>query len=246
MQVRSTLISVSLLIWSLAANPPTILHEVAIERNAYSLIYDGQHKQPRWVHEQIFSSRIDGKADRGKYDFKEDALIPALIRATKDDYLRSGFDRGHMCPAGDAKFSETAMEETFFLSNISPQYPQLNRGCWAQLEKHIRNLAAKHDAIHVFTGPLFLSRLEADGKRYVKYEVIGKTEIAVPTHYFKIVFNQSNQHIESYIVPNEPIAKNESLESFKTTLEKVERAAGFVLKNAPLSQGSEQVSGERN
>jgi len=79
----------------------------------------------------------------------------------------------------------------------------------------------------------YLSKLEADGKRYVRYEVIGENEVAVPTHFFKIVMGLDGAIMEAYILPNEPISSGVSFDSFKTTIEKVERAAGFIFGGKP-------------
>jgi endonuclease G, mitochondrial len=68
------------------------------------------------------------------------------------------------------------------------------------------------------------------GKKYVKYEVIGANDVSVPTHYFKIVFSSEGSLLESYIVPNEPIAAEVPLKDFMTTIEKIERASGIVFK----------------
>ena len=93
----------------------------------------------------------------------------------------------------------------------------------------IRYLAKEHGEIHVFSGPLYLSHTEADGRKFVTYEVIGENEVAVPSAFFKIILSVDNDPIEAYILPNKPIASNEQLESFQTTVEKVEKAAGMVL-----------------
>jgi endonuclease G, mitochondrial len=147
------------------------------------------------------------------------------------DYYGSGFDRGHLCPAGDCKHSEEAMDDSFFLTNISPQNPNFNRGYWAALERHVRDLTKEHGSIHVFTGGLYLPKDEADGKRYVKYQVIGANDVAVPTHYFKLILDEKDKPIEAFILPNEPIASNVPLEQFKTTLEKIEKVSGIVFNS---------------
>jgi len=73
--------------------------------------------------------------DRSKSNFTEDASIPAVFRAKLQDYFRSGYDRGHMVPAADAKLSQDAMDETFLLSNIAPQVGVgFNRHCQSRGE----------------------------------------------------------------------------------------------------------------
>ncbi|MBX3719986.1 MAG: DNA/RNA non-specific endonuclease [Parachlamydiales bacterium] len=210
------------------------VHPIAdfkIEREAYHLVYDSQHKQAKWVYEHLTADRINGSADRSKFDFMEDPLIPALLRSTKEDYAKSGFDRGHLCPAADARTNDNAMKETFYLSNISPQCPQFNRGYWAQLEKHVRVLAQEHGSVHVYTGGLYLPREESDGKRYVRYQVIGPNDVAVPTHYFKIILDDRYKLIEAFVLPNQPISANTPLEQFTASLEKIEKSAGALFRS---------------
>lgn len=206
--------------------------EILIERESYILAYDGRCKQARWVYEELTTGRVQGAIERKQFHFKEDPLIPASIRSTKEDYAGSGFDRGHLCPAADAKFNENMMEETFFLSNVSPQCPEFNRGFWSKLETHVRSLALQHGAVDVFTGGLYLPRDDGTGKRFVKYQVIGKNDVAVPTHYFKVIFGRGGSPLESYILPNEQISAETPLKEFRTTLEKVEKAAGIVFSES--------------
>ena len=85
----------------------------------------------------------------------------------------------------------------------------------------------------MFTGPLYLPEVEADGKKYVKYEVIGKNNVAVPTHYFKLVLVESKKQyipLEAYILPNKPINNMTGFQEFQTTMEKVEILSGIIFK----------------
>lgn len=209
--------------------------EKLIKRKAYSLSYNFKHKQANWVYEHLMQDKITNKVDR-RFPFVEDPLVPKIFRTTHEDYTRSGFDRGHLCPAADAHWSEKATRETFFLSNISPQCPKFNQEYWAGLERRVRELTKKHKALHVFTGPLYLPYQEKDGKRYIKYQVIGKNDIAVPTHYFKILFDKHWKLLEAYILPNEEISRDTPLDKFLTSVEKVEQAAGVVFLKHTLGK----------
>jgi endonuclease G len=202
--------------------------EWIIEREPYTLAYDGRSKQALFVYEKLTSACAEGGAERSSCHFKQDPQIPASLRSTHEDYTGSGFDRGHLCPAADASSSQEGMKETFYLSNISPQSPSFNRGYWQKLEAHVRTLAVKLGSIHVYTGGLYLPRQESNGKRFVKYQVIGSNDVAVPTHYFKVALGDQGNLLEAYILPNEQIAADIPLAQFHTTLEKVEKAAGII------------------
>ena len=143
---------------------------------------------------------MDGSVNRDRFSFHEDKQLPACVRSILNDYRKSGFDRGHLAPAADHKDSEKSMKDTFLLSNISPQDPNLNRVYWAKLEKYVRELVYKHGKVTVVTGPLFLPKTRKDGKKFVSYQVIGNNNVAVPTHYFKIIRAKSLE--EAYIMPN--------------------------------------------
>lgn len=194
------------------------------------LAYDGKTRNPHWVYEKLSAESLKGSVDRGHFDFKEDPLIPAILRATNEDYKGSGFDRGHLCPAADARSSLEVMKETFYLSNIAPQTPHLNRKYWLKLEKHARDLTKAYELVEVVSGALYMPQEDKDGKRYVKYQVIGANDVAVPTHFFKAIRCQKATavKIEAYIIPNQPIQQDPPLSEFKVALEKVEKAAGIV------------------
>lgn len=107
-----------------------------------------------------------------------------------------------------------------------------NRNMWNSLEKYTRSLLKTSPNVYVCTGPLYLPRKEADGKRYVKYEVIGPNSVAVPTHFFKvIVFETADQShaMEAYVLPNQAIDDKTPLKSFLVPPESIERHAGLLL-----------------
>lgn len=194
-----------------------------ISRQGYKLRFDCRSKNASIVYECLTRKNIENKTDRSKCKFKEDKLIPKIFRNTIKDFKHSGYDRGHLAPAANHP-------GTFFLSNISPQNPNFNRGYWKKLEKYIRDQTKIYTSIDVFTGPLFLPVETGDGKKWVKYQVIGKNEVAVPTHFFKIAFLDSKV-VRSFIVPNTDIHPDTPLNKFLTTLEKVEKASGFTFQD---------------
>ncbi|CAG8587402.1 9295_t:CDS:2 [Ambispora gerdemannii] len=190
-----------------------------------------------WVAEHITNETLkrgDG-VERSKSHFKEDTNIPEKFRAMLKDYFKSGYDRGHLVPAGDVKFSQEAMDETFFLTNISPQVGDgFNRDYWSLLEEFCRRLVSKQGFkdVYVFSGPLYLPKQEDDGKWYVKYEVIGQGHnVAVPNHFFKVILaTRDNQKyaLGAFILPNSPIPNSVPLQRHEVPLDVIERAAGLT------------------
>lgn len=111
------------------------VNERIISHTGFTLSFNRTHMQPNWVAWELTADETEGSTSRSD-DFQPDPLLPQPQQVTTADYTRSGYDRGHQCPSADMKWSEQAMRECFYMSNICPQDPQLNRGSWATLEKH--------------------------------------------------------------------------------------------------------------
>lgn len=209
-------------------------------RSALVSSYDRRTRNPHWVAEHITPASLamrDG--DRGHSQFIEDQGVPEMFRAKLKDYFRSGFDRGHQVPAADCKWSQAAMDETFFLSNMCPQVGEgFNRDYWAHFEDFVRRLTQRYPSVRVVTGPLYLPKRDpADNKWYVKYEMIGNPpNVAVPTHFYKVIFAETSADknntaapvaLGAFVLPNAPIPNSKPLTDFEVPLEAVERASGL-------------------
>ncbi|XP_025947366.1 nuclease EXOG, mitochondrial [Apteryx rowi] len=152
----------------------------------HALSYDQTKRVPRWVIEHISKQKTLGNADRRHCKFRPDPNIPLMFSAANEDYVGSGWSRGHMAPAGDNKFSTRAMAETFYLSNIVPQNYENNAGFWNRMEMYCRELTERFEDVWVVSGPLTLPETGGDGKKRVTYQVIGKDDVAVPSHLYKV------------------------------------------------------------
>ncbi|GAA5858227.1 hypothetical protein JCM8547_005698 [Rhodosporidiobolus lusitaniae] len=234
-----------------------------LTRTAYTAAYDRRNRIPAWTAEHLTAASLkSGGGDRAEAKFVEDPAVPEMFRARLLDYFKSGYDRGHMVPAADAKQSQQAMSETFLLSNIAPQVGEgFNRHYWAYLEAFCRSLTTSFDDVYVFTVPLFLPKRDGrDGKWRVTYEMIapqgGPPSIAVPTHFAKVliasrapkssalslipsgkggVFNDGKEWVQgAFVLPNEAIPDEARLEGFVVPVEAVERSAGLSLLPAEL------------
>uniref|UniRef100_A0A8C6U9F9 Endonuclease n=1 Tax=Neogobius melanostomus TaxID=47308 RepID=A0A8C6U9F9_9GOBI len=201
-------------------------------RQSYVAAYDPRTRLPVWVLERLDSASISGQSDRRKAEFREDPSVHEFHRATNADFKGSGFDRGHMAAAANHKWSQSAMDDTFLLSNITPQNPDLNQHMWNRLEQMCRSLTKQYRGVFVCTGPLFLPQRQTDGRLYVSYQVLGKNHVAVPTHFFKVVILELSDgqgvELRSYVMPNRPIPEQTPLEHFLVPIETVERASGLL------------------
>ncbi|KAI1313667.1 hypothetical protein F5Y03DRAFT_104685 [Xylaria venustula] len=209
-------------------------------RQALISSFDRRLRNPHWVIEHITPASLAVRGgDRKHSVFLEDEGVPDKFRAKLKDYFRSGYDRGHQVPAADAKWSQSAMDETFYLTNMSPQVGEgFNRDYWAHFEDFCRRLTQKYPSVRIVTGPLYLPKRDpADNKWYVKYEVIGNPpNIAVPTHFYKVIFAEEDGSgspgtgkvaIGAFVLPNAPIPNEKPLADFEVPIEAVERASGL-------------------
>ncbi len=154
---------------------PTDRTEQILRRTGYTVSYNSQWKLPNWVCYELLRSELQGPASRNER-FLTDYDVAGTPADTRD-YTRSGYDRGHMAPAADMKWSDKAMEESFLLSNICPQSPGLNRGRWKELEEEIRQWARRDSALLIACGPIVTT----------SKKTIGPHRITVPDRYFKVV-----------------------------------------------------------
>lgn len=183
-----------------------------LKRKGYTLSYNADYKTPQWVAWELTKKETKGKEGR------TDKFLPDPdVRGAKaytSDYTKSGYDRGHMAPAADMKWSKQAMEESFYLSNICPQNPNLNRGDWNDLEEKSRQWAKKHGVIYVACGPIY------DTKRPKR---IGNNKVAVPDAFYKVVLINAKKNPQAigFIFPNK--AGHKPLKKYIVSVDSVEK-----------------------
>ncbi|MDN0051874.1 DNA/RNA non-specific endonuclease [Bacteroides caecigallinarum] len=190
--------------------------EIIINRTGYTLSYNQYYKNPNWVAWELTREETKGETER--YDkFMPDPDLPEP-RVVHKDYTKSGYDRGHMAPAADMKWSKQAMIESFYMSNICPQVGNLNRGDWNDLEELCRNWADKYGRIYIACGPIFDSK---SPKR------IGGHKVAVPDRFFKVIliYNRKNPIAMGFIFKN--IARSQDIEKYMVTVDSVENVTGM-------------------
>ncbi len=176
----------------------------------YSLSYSEPHEQSEWVAYELKKEHLSYNDFERPY-FVEDREVPTGS-ADWRNYKNSGYDRGHLCPAGDRRFSYEAYLETFLTSNISPMNHEFNRGVWNDLEKQVRRWAKKKDGVFVVTGGI----LSEGGIR------IGEEAVSVPTAFYKIILNHSEKGWEAiaFMIPNEEVS--DSYRNYVTSIDAIE------------------------
>lgn len=190
-------------------------HSVNGEKVVHSnfrLSYLEDHEQAEWVYYKLDSLLNKGIVDRSD-KFREDTSI-STGSAKLSDYKSSGYDRGHLVPAGDMKSSYTAMSESFLMSNISPQNPSFNRGGWKKLESLVRVWADKHE-IHIVTAGVLNSELDK----------IGRSGVSVPSYFYKIIYAPSESKMIGFLMPNTKI--NLGLEHYVESVDHIESLTGI-------------------
>merc|ERR1712062_713093 len=204
-------------------------------RRNYVISYDTRNRTAHWVFEHLTkdSVRRNDDVDRTKSEFQEDTSIHPFFRSQKSDYKSSGFDRGHLAAAANHRLNQELCDETFYMSNMSPQVGVgFNRDKWEHLERYVRSSTKIYRNVYVCTGPLYLPKQDQDdGKNYVKYQVIGKNNVAVPTHFFRVMIGElDNQQLEmeAYVLPNQAIPDQVAIATFQVPPDAIERASGLL------------------
>merc|ERR1719357_822795 len=217
----------------------------------YVLSYDRRNRVPHWVFEHLTRDSVQKTegVDRAESKFEEDTSQHPFFRSKNSDYKYSGFDRGHMAPAGNHRKDQAMCDQTFLLSNMAPQVGRgFNRDKWEHLERYVRKLTKLYRNVYVCTGPLYLPHMESDGKMYVKYQVIGQNNVSVPTHFFKVVVGETegrDLEMEAFVLPNQVIPDDTPLDNFRVPPDSVERAAGLLFFDRLSRDKLTRINGQK-
>lgn len=181
----------------------------------FALEYAEAHEQAAWVAYELTPEEVDVNLAR-EGNFREDPLV-ATGSASLNDYRGSGYDRGHLAPVGDMNFDAVAMEESFYMSNISPQKRAFNGGVWSRLENQVRAWATEKGGVYVVTGPVLGQAKQS----------IGENQVTVPGFFYKVLLEErgSDSRMIALVVPT--TARGKDLRSFVEKVDNVEAYTGI-------------------
>lgn len=185
---------------------------IILHHHGFVLQYDPKYEEADWVAEILTRDHEQHAVINRSGSFERDP--EETDGASPQEYTRTGYDRGHMAPASDMKWSEEAMHECFYMTNMSPQKPAFNRGIWKSLETEIRNWALERDTLYVITGGILHPGLKHIGDH-----------IAVPDSFFKVVLDPEHSEAIGFLLKNE--GSDLPLDSFAVPVDTVEKHTGL-------------------
>ena len=194
--------------------PSSKTNREIVRHSAFILSYQEEYELASWVLHRLVKEATLGKAERSN-DFLSDPLVESGS-AVAQDYSRSGYDRGHLCPAGDFKHDKELQDETFYMSNMSPQLPDFNRGIWSDLENKVRSWVKKRGELIIITGPILKKGLPTIGRM---------NKIAIPEKFYKIIYDPATEEAIAFLFPNE--GSVELVKSFTISVNELEAMTGI-------------------
>jgi len=213
---------------------PTSTYDQIVYHTYYALSYSEKDEQAEWVAYKLTNENIEGDIKRTN-NFREDKKV-TTVSAQLSDYYKSGFDRGHLAPAGSMKINKTSMSESFFMSNMSPQSPGFNRGIWKRLEEKVRYWTEINDSIFVVSGPILDKPLNT----------IGENNVTVPRAYYKTLLGYKNGIAKglAFIMPHEK--SSASLYEFVVSIDEVEKITGIDFYHKIDKEVQEKVEANKD
>jgi len=192
--------------------------DIVLVYDGFVVGYNSKYLIPNWVAYELTESEVAGQVPRAKGfsmdpDYKDS-------QAMREDYSNSGWDKGHMAPSADMKWSPKAMYESFYLTNICPQNHDLNGKDWHTLEKYVRDWALKYGTVWVVCGPYVSTNT---------YGTIGEQQVTVPDGFFKAVLRKEGNDYKSIAFLFENSSARQPVQGAMVSVNYVEALLGFDL-----------------
>jgi endonuclease G len=186
-----------------------IIHEY------YTLCYNKEYRIPNWVCYKLTSAMSKTDICERKNDFRKDSLEP--LSDVVKDYIKSGYDKGHMCPSEDMRFSVKAESQTFYMTNMCPQLGHFNRGIYKVLEEWSRIKAEKNDSLYITSGSIMSTNPMT----------IGHNKVGVPEYFYKILVDNAGPEIKGIGFILKQNNATGDLDTFVVTIDYLEHITGI-------------------
>ena len=194
--------------------------EIIIHHKGHTLSYNPEWILPNWVAYELRAEELEGDAERSTY-FSPDPLLAQFPCAEHWHDTNSGWVRGHMIPAGDLKYDQEAMNDSFYTSNVCPMNMTFNNSIWKRLEEKARKWAAKYGYIYIITGPVMGQNIH--GK-------VGNSNIMIPDKFYKAVLipYKGSFLAIGFIMDNDEGTQGK-LKDYAVTIDSLEKQIGIDL-----------------
>ena len=196
---------------------PTSTTGQIVQHQYYTMSYSEEHEQPEWVAYEITKKQRQGKKVKRKDNFRPDTKVKTRSAALSD-YKRSGYDRGHLVPAGDMNFNKQAMSETFYMSNMSPQVRKFNGGIWRELEEQTRDWAYQNKHLYIVSGPVLTEK---------PIDKIGRNNVSVPKSYYKVILDVTKPEMKGIAFIMENKVSYKRIAEYAVPIDEVESLTGI-------------------
>lgn len=200
-----------------------------VRHEGYTARYNHQTLVPDWVAWELTAEEVAGRCD-STYPFSRDPMV-SFPKASREDYSHSGWDKGHMAPKADMRWSCKARMESYYFSNVCPQDPVMNAQAWRKIEELTRRLARREGRVFVVCGPVWDS---------TNHRHIGPACVHVPDRFFKALAVVDDEGVATvgFLVQNTP--QRRSPQSYAVTVDSIEALTGWDL--FPSLKGDEEAS----
>lgn len=188
------------------------VQEQIIEHVGYTVSFNSQTRLPNWVAYELTYAEANGTFPRDKR-FNQDPYVRGM-QADNDDYKNSGWDKGHMCPAGDAKWSKQAMSDSFYFTNICPQNPNLNGGDWKDLEEKCRAITQFYGKVYIVCGAIVGDAING---------TLGYNRVTIPDAFYKVLLVETSKGYEGIGFYFENKAGQKSLGNYARSIDYIEQ-----------------------
>lgn len=204
--------------------------DIIVTHLGYTASYNQEWLIPNWVAYELTREELDG-TEKGEESFQWDPDIKGK-QAWREDYSGSGWDKGHLIPRADIKWSSKAYSESFYFTNICPQNHDFNAGAWLTTEKMARRIARKYGSVYIVCGPLVKDN---------KYGSIGEHHVIVPDAFFKafLIYDEGQYSAIGIVMNNS--SERQMLKECVMSVDELELKCGFDLFRGLNSTGQDSV-----